>query len=85
MRELVEDIEARGRVLDLDRVEVQIGGQPPHSMRGAAVHTSLRAPEGMSRDRQATLLMNRVDRGRSRHSRPHPALEEESDDLTIKA
>src|SRR6266851_3069753 len=57
-RQLVEEVEARRGVLDLDGVEVKLGGQPSHSVHRTATRAALRPPEGMHRDRQSALLVD---------------------------
>src|SRR5439155_18311019 len=59
-REPVEYIEPRCCVLDLDRIEVELGREPSDAMNRAATHLSPRAPEGMSGDGQTTLLVDRI-------------------------
>src|SRR5207253_1182474 len=57
-REPVEYIETWCCVLDLDRIEVELGREPSNAMNRTASHLSLRAPEGMSGHGQTTLLVD---------------------------
>src|ERR1700674_2852574 len=54
-------------------------------MDGPAPHLARGAPERMRGNREAPLLMYRVDRRGSRHSGLDATLEEEADDVTVPA
>src|SRR5712691_2223134 len=84
-RQLVEEVEARRSVLDLDGVEVKLGGQPSHSVHRTATRAALRPPEGMHRDRQPALVVDRVHCRGGRHARPDAALEKQADDVAVAA
>src|SRR5438128_1944354 len=85
-RELIEEIEAGGRVLDLDAIEGQLGRQPADAVhRVPAAHLPLSPPERVRRDGDAALFMNRMDGGGGRQSRLHAVLEEEADDVPVAA
>ena len=73
---LVEEIEAGGRVLDLDRIEAELRGQPTDAVHRTAPRPSLRAPERMHRHRQTTLIVDRMHGRRRGHARTDAALEE---------
>src|SRR5205823_4411207 len=83
--QLVEEIEAGRRVLDLDGIEVELRGQPSHSVHGTAAGAPLRAPERMDRDRDAALVVDRMHGRRARHAGPDAALEEQADDVAVAA
>src|SRR5205085_2090809 len=83
--QLVEEIEAGCRVLDLDGIEVEFRGQPSHSVHGTAAGAPLRAPERMDRDRDAALVVDRMHGRRARHAGPDAALEEQADDVAVAA
>ena len=84
-REPVEYIETWCCVLDLDRIEVELGREPSNAMNRTASHLSLCAPEGMSGHGQTTLLVDRIHGRRSRHPRPDPALQEQRQDVPVAA
>src|SRR6266849_8057346 len=83
MRELVEDIEARGRVLDLDPVEVKLGCEPADTMHRAGARDPLRTPERMHRDCEAALVVNRMHGGGRRHAGTDAALQVQRDDVAV--
>ena len=85
MRELVEEVEPRRRVLDLDRVEVELGREPADPVHRPVPDTSLSAPEGMHRDRQTALIVNRIHGRGCGHARSDPALDEQADDVAVTA
>src|SRR5215472_17211929 len=85
MRELVEDVEAGCRVLDLDRVEVEGGRQPAHAVDTAGAAVALGAPEGVRGDGESALLVDRSDRGGRRHAGAHPLLQEQPQDVAFPA
>src|SRR5882672_3276026 len=85
VRQLVEEIETRCRVLDFDRVEIKLGGEPTHPMHQASSRSLLRSPEGMRGDRDAALVVNRIDGRGGRHAWAHATLEEKGDDVPVAA
>src|SRR4029077_17179996 len=84
--ELVEDVEPRRCVLDLDRVEVELGRQPADAVNLAArARLPLRPPEGMGRHGQPALVVNRVH-GRGRRTAGADAtLEVQGEDVSVAA
>ena len=83
--QLVENVETGCRVLDLDGIEIELGGHPPHPMRIPTAHLLLRAPERVRGDGEATLLMDRVDGRGGAQARFHRLLQEETDDVPVPA
>jgi len=87
MRHLVEEVEAGRRVLHLDRVEVEVGGEPADAVdrTAEALGHPLGAPEGMGGDRDAALVVDLVDRRGGAQAGADPALEEEPEDVALPA
>src|ERR1700719_3098363 len=54
-------------------------------MHATVARDALGAPEGVHGDREAALVVNRVDRGGGRHARPDAPLDEQSNDVAVAA
>jgi hypothetical protein len=85
MRHLVVEIETRSSVLDLDGIEVEFGGAPPHPVDTSSTAAAFGAPEGVDGDRDAPLIVDGMDRGRGRHAGRDVALEKEAENVPLAA
>src|SRR5437660_2338678 len=85
VRHLVEQVEAGGGVLDLDRVEVEVGRPPAHAVDGPLAAGPVGAPEGVRRDGQPALVVDRGDGVRARHPGRDPPLQEQPQDVALPA